>query len=302
MPTLPKNPTLAPALDGRNLTVDQALKHPTATRDRIVKIADDLLVATAFYTPAGGPVQGGGLLYTTTRAADQYLDGTLEERAPGGEYKQLQGVDPDAKLAPVRDWGAKFRIEDERRIRNDVDYLDQQTTQLTNTIAAKIDDEALRVLDAALDDVIAEQPTITGHSWGDAIITGPLDQLTPSGELPTADWSKAQLTADLQQLGVHHDVLVVHPSSAHALRVLYADKLANVLESAGLQLISNNKVAINIAYVAAKGQAGIIAFETPLTVTSWPDPETRTTVVQAFVVPAFAVTKPFHVKRILGIV
>ena len=62
-----------PLLPEGILTVDQALKHPTATRDRIVKIADDLLVATAFYTPAGGPVQGGGLLYTTTRAADQYL-------------------------------------------------------------------------------------------------------------------------------------------------------------------------------------------------------------------------------------
>ncbi|TWS26623.1 hypothetical protein FK268_05220, partial [Tsukamurella sputi] len=150
-----QNPTLVPALDGRTLTVDQALARPTIIRDRIATLADNLMVAPAFYRPAGGQgVTGGGILYSVTRATDQYLDGDLEERAPGGEYKQLQGVDPEVKLAKVKDWGAKFRIEDERRTRNDVDYLDQQTTQLANTIAKKIDDEAMRVLMAALDDVV----------------------------------------------------------------------------------------------------------------------------------------------------
>ncbi|WP_306461501.1 major capsid protein, partial [Tsukamurella sputi] len=188
-----------------------------------------------------------------------------------------------------------------RRTRNDVDYLDQQTTQLANTIAKKIDDEAMRVLMAALDDVVTEQPSIVGHSWGDLVTVGPLDQLTPSAHLPTADWSAAQLAADLQQLGVIHDVLVVHPSSAHALRTAYGDKLAAVLTSAGLELVSNIKVPVGGAYVAQKGEVGVVGYETALTVTSWPDYETRSTIVQAYAVPAFAVNKPFHVKHIAGV-
>jgi hypothetical protein len=298
-----QNPLLYPVLDGRTLTVDQALKQPTLIRDRIAHIADALLIAGNFYSPGGAQgVQGGGILYSITRAADQYLDGNLEERSPGSEYRQLQGVDPEVRLARVRDWGAKFKIEDERRIRNDVDYLDQQTTQLANTIAKKVDDQALKSLNDALDSFLTEQPDIIGHTWSNLVFEGPLDQLTPSAQRPTADWSAAQLAADLQQLGVKHDVIVTSPASAHALRTAYGDKLDLALESAGLELVSNVKVAVGTAYLAEKGAVGIVGFEAPLTVNSWPDYETRSTIVQGWAVPAFAVTHPFRVKRLTGIV
>jgi hypothetical protein len=300
--TSPQYPALLPVLDGRQLTVDQALKQPTLIRDRIAKLADDLMVMPNFFsTSSGQGVTGGGILYSVTRATDQYLDSTLEERAPGAEYKQLQGVDPEVKLAKVKDWGAKFRIEDERRVRNDVDYLDQQTTQLANTIAKKVDDEGLRALNAALDEIIGEQPDVVGHSWSSLVFEGPLTAITPSAQRPTADWSAAQFAADLQQLGVKHDVLVTSPASAHNLRTAYGDKLELALASAGLELVSNVKVPVGTAYAAAKGTAGIVGFEAPLQVTSWPDYETRTTVVQGWAVPAFAVTHPFHLKRITGL-
>lgn len=296
-------PSLLPVLDGRQLTVDQALRQPMMIRDRIAKLADDLMIMPAFYQPGGAQgVQGGGILYSVTRATDQYLSDTLEERAPGSEYRELQGLDPEVKLATVKDWGGKFRIEDERRVRNDVDYLDQQTTQLANTIAKKVDDQGLKALNDALDSVISEQPDIIGHSWSSLVFEGPLTSITPNGQRPTADWSAAQLACDLQQLGAKMDVLVTSPASAHALRVAYGDKLDLALESAGLELRSNVKVAVGTAYAAEKGTAGIVGFEAPLQITSWPDYETRTTVVQGWAVPAFAVTHPFNVKRITGLV
>ena len=142
---------------------------------------------------------------------------------------------------------------------------------------------------------------MVGHSWSNLTFVGPLTGITPSNQRPSADWSAAQLAADLQQLGVKHDVLVVSPSAANNLRTAYADGLDLALKSAGLELVSNVKVPVNTCYVAEKGQVGLIGFEEPLNTISWPDYDTRSTVVQAWAVPAFAVTHPFRVKRITGI-
>ncbi|GAA1071996.1 major capsid protein [Tsukamurella spumae] len=291
-------PTLLPTLTGRTLTVDAALKHPTAIRDQIAKIADAQLVAPNFFHPVGNPVEGGGVLYQVLRASDQYSS-DVEQRAPGQEYKVVEGVDPEQRLARVEDWGGKFKITDEQIERNDVSYLDMQTTQLANRIARKLDTRALAVLLDALDDDPAS--TISGHNWSSLILDGPLDQITPSASRPTADFAAAQLAADLEELGVIHDVLVVHPEQAAALRTAYAENTGQMLEAAGLELVSNTLVPVGSAFVAQTGEAGVIAFEKPVTVTTWRDEATRSTWVQSYAVPAFAVNKPAAVKIIDGL-
>ncbi|MCW2686144.1 MAG: hypothetical protein JWR37_1034 [Mycobacterium sp.] len=170
-----QNPSLYPVLQGRNLTIDQALKQPTIIRDRIAQVAEDLMVAPNFYQPAGGPgVSGGGILYGITRATDLFVDGTIEERAPGGEYQVMAGVDPEMRLAKVRDIGLTFSVPDEMRIRNNVDMFDQEIQQASNTVAYAIDDMALAAVNAALDAQIAEQPDVTGNSWSALVTEGPL--------------------------------------------------------------------------------------------------------------------------------
>ncbi|MGX9295158.1 major capsid protein [Tsukamurella paurometabola] len=291
-------PTLLPTLTGRTLTVDAALKHPTAIRDQIAKIADTQLVAPNFFHSLGNPVEGGGVLYQVLRASDQYSS-DVEQRTPGQEYKVVEGVDPEQRLARVEDWGGKFKITDEQIERNDVSYLDMQTTQLANRIARKLDTRALSVLLDALDDDPAS--TVSGHSWGSLVLDGPLDQITPSASRPTADFAAAQLAADLEELGVVHDTLVVHPTQAAALRTAYAEDIGKMLEGAGLKLVSNTLVPVGSAFVAQAGEAGVIAFEKPVTVTTWRDEATRSTWVQSYAVPAFAVNKPAAVKLINGL-
>ena len=39
-------------------------------------------------------MQGGGLLYSVIAASD-YYSSDVEKRAPGSEYKIVEGVDPD---------------------------------------------------------------------------------------------------------------------------------------------------------------------------------------------------------------
>ena len=195
------------------------------------------------------------------------------------------------------DYGGKFSVAAEQIIRNDVSYLDQQTTQLANTIARKLDNRVVEVVTAA----VTGANVVAGHNWSTVKTVGPAADLTPSGELPTADLSAAQLASDLQELGVTHDLLIVHPNQAHALRVSYGDNLQAMLDSAGLQLFSNPRIAAGTAWVVEAGAVGTVGFESPLTVDIWEDKATRSWWVQSYVVEALAVDRPYAAKKLTGL-
>jgi hypothetical protein len=169
--------------------------------------------------------------------------------------------------------------------------------QLANTLARKLDVAGLAAIEAAID----SSNTVTGHSWDDLVFVGDLNLITPSAERPTADFSAAQLASDLQELGVKHNLLIVHPNQAAALRTAYAENLDDMLKSAGLELFANPRVTAGVAYVCERGQVGTVGFEFPLEVHTWPEPSTRSTWVQGFVVPAFAVDRPFALKKLTSI-
>ena len=253
-------------------------------------------IRTLQFRNLGGQVQGGGILYSVLAASD-FFTSDVEKRAARTEYKVVEGVDPDPQLALVEDWGGKFQVGAEQVLRNDVSYLDQQTTQLANTLARKLDVRAVEVVTAA----VTGANVVSGHNWSTVKTVGPASDLTPSGELPTADLSAAQLASDLQELGVKHDLLIVHPNQAHALRVAYGDNLAKMLDSAGLSLFSNPRIAAGTAWCVEQGAVGTVGFEQPLTVDVWEDKATRSTWVQAYVVPAFAVDRPYAAKKLTGL-
>ena len=288
--------SLLPSLSGRQLTVDVALNQPTLIRDRIAKLTDSQILLDKLFHGLGAQVEGGGIIFSVVQASDFYTS-DIEKRAPGGEYKVVEGVDPDPKLAVVADWGGKFQVFDEQRLRNNVSYLDQQTTQLANTISRKLDVAAIAAVEAAID----ASNTVTGHSWDSLVFVGAATSITASGLRPTADLSAAQLKSDLQELGVHHDLLIVHPNQAAALRTAYAENLDLMLKSAGVELFANPRMVPGTAYVCERGQVGTVGFEYPLTITAWPEPATRSTWVQGYVVPAFAVDRPFALKKLVSI-
>lgn len=287
---------LIPELSGRRLSVDVALKDPTRIlRERIAKLADDQTLLPKFFHQLGKPVEGGGMLYSVIQASDFYSS-DVEKRSPGGEYKVVEGVDPDPQLAVVEDWGGKFQITDEQIRRNDVSYLDQQTTQLANTIARKIDTRAYAELNAKV--TSPNNSVVIDGNWENLVFVGPADSLTPSGDRPSAHLSEAQLVADLQELGVRHDLVAVNPEQAHELRTAYGDGLDAMLKSAGVTLYSNPRITAGTVWALAAGQVGTVGFEAPLTVEVYDDRATRSKWVQAYAVPAFAVDKPYAAKKI----
>jgi hypothetical protein len=180
--------------------------------------------------------------------------------------------------------------------RNDVNYLDQQTTQLANTLARKVDTRAVAALAAA------NPETITVLTpWDDLVTIGDPTTLTSSLELPTAAFAEAQEMADIDELGVVLDKVLVSPGGARALRTAYGPDLAAVLESAGLTMVSNPRIADGTAYVVQSGQVGTIGYEFGLSVDTWEDKATRSWICQAYVVPAFAVDRPYAAKRLTGL-
>lgn len=167
--------------------------------------------------------------------------------------------------------------------------------QLANVIARKLDIAAMSAVAAA------SIEAVTGHDWSDLVLVGPETQLTPSGSRPTADLSAAQLAADLEELGVTHDLLVVHPNEAHSLRVAYGDGLDAMLKSAGVSLFANPRVTAGTAWAVQAGAVGTVGFEAPLTVDKWDDRSTRSTWVQTYCVPGFAIDRPYAAKKITGL-
>ncbi|MBE5426640.1 major capsid protein [Mycobacteroides abscessus] len=285
---------LIPSLTGRQLTLDAALKHPTLIRDRIAKLADDTLLLPKLFRPNGAKVEGGGLLYSVIQTAYFFTARDVEQRTPGGEYTVTPGVDPEARLAVVEDFGGKFQVTDEQLSRNEVNYLDQQVTQLANTIARKLDLRAMSELGST--DIAVVSPAT---NWANLVFVGPETSLTPSGERPTAHFADAQLLADLDELGVVHDLLLVHPEQAAELRRAYAEGLDAMLKSAGLEMFVNPRIPEGTPYVVQKGNVGTVGFEAVLTVEVYDERKTRSKWVQAYAVPAFAVDRPYAAKRIV---
>lgn len=289
---------LIPELNGRQLTVDVALRQPNLLKARIAQLADADLLLPKFFRQLGAPVQGGGLLYSVIAASDYYAS-DVEMRTPGAEYRVVEGVDPTPQIALVEDWGGRFQVTDEQITRNAVNYLDQQTTQLANTIARKLDMRAVAALQAAN---IGTFAPATG--WDDLTFVGPLTDLTASADRPTAHFAEAQEMADLEELGVHHDILVVHPEQARQLRTAYAEGLDDMLTSAGFTegMFANPRVPIGVAFVAQEGMVGTVGFESAgLVVEVYDDRSTRSKWVQAYAVPAIAVDRPYAAKKITAL-
>ncbi|WP_232836211.1 major capsid protein [Mycolicibacterium smegmatis] len=288
---------MIPELTGRRLTVDVALKQPSVIRDQIARLADDQLLLPRLFRPFGAAVIGGGLLYSVIAASD-FFTTDVEKRTPGAEYKVVEGVEPEPKLAAIEDWGGKFQVEDERRTRNDVSYLDQQTTQLANTISRKLDTRAVEALQAAPIATVA-----TSSSWDNLVFVGPDANLTSSLNRPSAHFAQAQELADLEELGIVHDTLLVNPAQARALRTAYAENLGAMLESVGLTMYSNPRIPDGTAFVCQAGMVGTVAFESPggLVVETYDERSTRSTWVQSYAPVAIAVDRPYAAKKITGL-
>jgi hypothetical protein len=289
---------LLPTLNGRTLTVDVALKQPTIIAARIAKLADKQLLLGKVLRPLGAPIQGGALEYSLLTAASFLAAGDVEKRAPGAEYRVVDGISPTPALAPVEDWGAKAVIPVEAVIRNSTTLLDNTVTQMTNTLLRKLDTKTVAALQSSA--IASFAPS---NGWSGLTFVGPLTDITPSANRPTRHFAEVQAMADFEEMGITHDLLIVNPDQARQLRTAYAENLDDMLASAGFTngMFVNPRVPSGVAFAVEQGAVGTVGFEVPLTVDTWLDKDTRSWKIQVYAVPAMAVDRPFAAKKIAGL-
>lgn len=293
--------TLRPKVENGSVTVDYIMRNPTFLAGAVDKLIDNLEVMSTFFTISGTPVVGGGIVYSVVSPSMRYTADDVVERGPGDEYAVVRGVDPEARLAAVRDWGGKFDLLDEHVTRNNQAYLKLQLAQLANTLARKLNLATVAAVNDSLSETPGEGAIVGSSDWSNFLIVGPADQITPNQARPAADWVNAQLDADEDRLGVRFDTLVVSPTQAANLRVGYGDTLATVLASVGLTMVVLDTLPAGTAYLVEKGRVGTVGFEFPLTVEPIDKRENRKKIIQGFVVPGFAVERPYAVRKITAL-
>ncbi|MFI8773745.1 major capsid protein [Gordonia sp. NPDC062954] len=288
---------LTPQLTDQRVSVATIMSQPTWIRVKIGELAENNELLSVFYTPLGTPVQGGGILHPRLSGAERYTADDVVERSAGNEYQRVRAVDPEYRLALVRDYGASVEITDEEIDRGDISALNNKILQLTNTLVRKLNVKALAAIDDASPDTMP-----ASEAWDTLVTVGPPEQLTPNAQRPLADMIRTKRLFSDDRLGFVPDTLLVSATDAENLAVGYGEELDKVMTAAGLTLMTNPYVAEGRNYVLQKGKPGIVGYERQLTVDIIDERKYRHKLIQVYAVPSYAVDRPQAVKVITGTV
>ena len=293
---MPFYPGSADYRDGL-ITIKDALTNPTSIEQRIAEIAEKNLLVDSLFT-SGGEVTGGAVIYSSITEKHLYTS-DIADRQPGDEYKVVYAERTEARLAKVQDFGGKFAVSDEARKRNLTVDFDNDVTMLTNTIVRKINANAIGTLEAAIETGEVKTLAVTAP-WDTVTLDGNPANISPSPERPTADFAHAQQMADELEMGIQYTKLLVSPSVHATLKVIYAERLQDVMDAFGLEILSSVHMPAGKAYLVDPGKVGFVRYEEPLTVNTWRDEAHRQTWVQGYAMPVMGVTNPNAVCVING--
>jgi hypothetical protein len=292
-------PLGAPVVSGTEITVDVYSQQPT----RVTRLLQDLtlqrfLIDRIF--ASGGGVTGGAVIYDLVTENDLYALRDVEKVAAGAEFPNITSARLAPAIATPDKWGGKFYMTDEARDRNDAIAFMNQTRKLANTIVRKLNQYAVGVLDAA---ITANSRTLAGNSWSAAIPNGATP--TAPGLTPFGDLAKARKNAEVDELGIEYDTLLVNPAEELALlnfAQFNPGNLRTILGSLGVSdYFASNRVTAGTAYLLASGQVGQLRIESPLQTESWRDQKTQRTWWQSAVRPVAFVDNPFAAIKLTGI-
>lgn len=293
------NPIAPPTFDttGTLITVDFALQNPTSV---ITPMIIDLTLARFFVDRVfanGGGVTGGAVIYNEVAGNDLYAARDVQEVAPGEEFPVITFERRGAKIATVRKWGGKFAVTWEARDRNKTTQFTNAVRQLSNTIVRKINQWGVSILDAY---VTANSRSVTGKNWSTVVTVG--SSASNHTLWPTADFGKAQLVAEQEELGVDYNLWIMNPQEYATLVSIYQGALNDVLDAYGISVFVTNRVAAGTAYVVAEGMLGEMLIEQPLFTRTFPDPDgIEQDWIQSSVRPLIYAQNPYAVLKFTGL-
>lgn len=289
------HPLGPPTISTTTYTVDLALQQPTRITRTIMDLTLQRFFADRVFTSGGG-VTGGAVLYDPVIANDLYLNRDIERIAPGTEFPIVTSLRRAPSVALPEKWGGKFFILKEARDRNQAAVFARQVIQLSNTIVRKINQRAVEVLDAA---VTANSRTLAGNSWSAVVTAG--SSASNANLWPARDFARVQQQAEVEELGVVFDLIIMNPTEYFQLATIYGPALNDLLASVGLDVFVTNRVAAGSAYVIAQGQVGEMRIESPLETETWYEERTQRFWTQTSVRPLWFVDNPFAVIKLTGL-
>lgn len=294
-------PLGAPTVTGTNIDVDLLLKQPGRINKRLADLTLQKFIVDKVFQASGADTSSGAIIFDQVTKNYLYTSREVEQRGPTDEYPIVQGERSEPKVATSEDWGGKFSIADEAVTRNDRQLVDRQTTALANTLVRKINTRAVATLEAGIT-ALGGAGVIAGHDWSSAITTGASP--TPVASQPIADFTNAQLAADVEELGVEYTLWLVNPIQRAALANVYGTdwkEMLNAVGENGITLFPSNRVPAGTAYAVDPAQVGFVDYEKQLTTETWREERNRNRWVQSYVMPIMGVTNPYAVKKITGL-
>ena len=289
-------PMAGPVVTGSAITVELMLNQPTRITRYLSDISLRNYISPLFFATPGG-VSGGAVVYDQLTLNDLFPTRDVQQVEPGAEFPVVTSDNPTPGTAVVEKHGGKFFVTDEARDRNDQGIIQREGRKLMNAMIRRQDARAVAIVDQA----IAANPsqTVTGVNWS-TVVTGGSGQ-SNAGAWPAADFTKVQLLADTQELGVEFNQWIVNPAQLAQFRLVYGDKFESVLSAYGVAMTASNRVAVGTAYVLERQQVGEMRPEKALSTETWRENKTQRTWVQTDARYVQYVTNPFSVVRVTGL-
>jgi hypothetical protein len=290
------HPLGAPTVSSTTMTVDLALQSPTRVTRTVMDLTLQRFFADRVFANTGG-VSGGAVVYDELIANDLYLERDIGRTTPGDEFPVVTSTRRAPKVAEVEKWGAKFYTTIEARDRNDVSVFTRHVRQLANTIVRKINQRAVEVLEAA----VQASPTrqVTGNSWSAVVTAG--STASNSTLWPGYDFARAQMLAEVDELGIVYDLWILNPADYLQLARIYGTGLNDLLRSLGIDIFVTNRVTAGTAYVVAQRQPGQMRIEQALATEQWYEEKTQRYWTQTSVRPLMFVDNRFAVLKFVGL-
>ncbi|AYD81506.1 major head protein [Arthrobacter phage KBurrousTX] len=292
-------PPQGPVVNGREITVDWALKQPTFI-SKAVSLALTGRFISDYIFRAGNAAAGAVVYERTLGPNEKYpVKGDVQIVEPGDEFPLVDIGEVSRETAMVDKFGAAALITYEQIRRNQRDKVTEAVTKIANAILRKTDTRAMAALAADPDKLTVP----AAAAWG----TG-----TPD---PFADIVAAVGLGEGQELDYSLDTVLINPTDAAkllknrdirdqlprenaALNPLLSGRLEGL---AGLSWIQTNRKAAGSIYILQRNITGVHAEELSTYTRNIDEPVNERWRVQGARVSVPIITDPKSIIELTGI-
>lgn len=292
----------AATVSGQNVTVDSWSKQPEVIRRRIAVLAQKKFFADKVFN-VSGTITGAGIVTEIPNAVDNDVFTTtdVQKIMPLGKYPRSKTTRGTLTTFTPDKWGHEFELADEAVTDNDTSVMNRCPQQMSNTLVRKMHVVAINVLDAAATTYSRTQAAAATWDATNAVAwnvktnaTSPLNVLALANE---------KIESEERGFDGMLDTLVLNQAQKRALVIgLGATEWMSVLDTYGVKnVFVSPRVTAGTAYFTASGQVGDIRFADPLSVRTYREDDTDSTIIKAKARFAAFVNEPYAFLQLTGL-